>query len=185
MSSASLNKLVEDHAELDETVEEQLDPYHEMSENDQELIQDRQQPPDLQESRQRNMESLLDCSPSDLHLAIERLAAIKRSAALDLIRKRRCVAMEERCPSLVGCNWECFPPKRVKRAIRWWIPGRVVKRRVELETDSGLGGVERNGVGSEMREPSEVEVSQGMEVEQPGSGPGPQGSFKIATNSVD
>ena len=45
MSNASENKLVEDHADLDETVEEQLDPYHEMSENDQELIQDRQQPP--------------------------------------------------------------------------------------------------------------------------------------------
>ena len=86
----------------------------------------------------------------DLHLTIGRLAAIKHCVAVDLIRKRRYTAQEERYPSLVGSNWGFFPPKQVKRA-------RVIKRKVKLKMDSEAG------------EPSEERVSQCMEVEQPGS----------------
>ena len=126
----------------------------------------------VQDPKQGNMENLLDCSPSDLHLTIERIAAIKRSVVLDLIKKPHCAAVEERYPSMIGCNWEVFPPKQVKRT-------RVVKRKVKLKIDIDSDRVKRGGVGSETKEPSAVEV------EQPGSGPGPRESFETATNSVD
>ena len=98
----------------------------------------------LQESNQGNMDDLLDYSPSDLHLTIERLVAVRGNDAMDLTRKRRRVIMEERCPSLVGCNWEVFPPKQ------------AIKRKVKLKIDSDSGSVEEG-------------VGQCKEVEQPGS----------------
>lgn len=66
----------------------------------------------LQEPKLGNVESLLDCSPNDLHQTIESLVAIKRAVSLDLIGKRRYASQEERYPSLVGCDWVFYLPNR-------------------------------------------------------------------------